>query len=96
MRGWFQRIVEYNSRLGVIIVNVVRLCLFCPWLTFVLSTEVAHVSLDLFYPRQKISHNLDIIPKAGNTHMVSLCHILAWMLYIESRTEYTCERYIRA
>lgn len=44
--------IEQNSRLGTIFI-VVRLCPFCPWLTFIFSTELADITLDTFYLHEK-------------------------------------------
>lgn len=38
-----------NSRLYVILLTVVRLCLFCPWLTFIFGAKMADITLDTFH-----------------------------------------------
>lgn len=41
--------MEQNPRLGIIVIFVVRLCPFCPWLTFIFGTELADITLYTFH-----------------------------------------------
>ena len=53
MRGLVRRIIEQNSHLDIIIVIVVRLCPFCPWLTVIFGTEMTDVTFDTFHLDEK-------------------------------------------
>ena len=75
MRSFVRIFIEQHSRFGIIIVVVVRLCPFRPWLTFIFGTKMTYVTLDTFHLYEKTSYDVNIASKDGNIHMVPLCRI---------------------
>ena len=79
-RGLKRRIVEQNSRHGIVvfifIVAVARLCPFRPWLTLIFCTKMADVTLDAFdlHSSKVFSHSANA-SSDGNIHMVPFYHI---------------------
>ena len=77
-RGLKRRIIEQNSRLDivVVIVAVTRLCPFRPWLTFILCTKMADVTLEAFHLKYiKIFSYIANASNDVNIHMVPFYHI---------------------
>ena len=81
-----RRIIEQNSRLGIIIViiTVVRLCPLCPWLTFVFGTKMANVTLNAFNLHEKDElQGQYCIKRRQHTHGSVLSHLSLEALHRE-------------